>query len=49
MKNYISGALLKGSVCEAVSTVTMAFLIRKFLTVIFSCYFNYSLISEELF
>lgn len=35
MKSYISGALLKGSVGEAVSTVTMAFLIRKSLTVIF--------------
>lgn len=45
----VSGELLKGSFGEAVSIVTVTLLIRKSLTVIFFCYFNYSLISEELF
>lgn len=35
MEDYVSGALLEGSFCEAVSIVTMAFLIRKSPTVIF--------------
>lgn len=49
MKKDVSGELLKGSFWAAQSTVTMAFLIRKFRTVIFFLYFNYSFISEELF